>query len=148
MNQVMKYTFERPRPSVVEWVTQVSSPSFPSGHAMGSLVVFASLALVITRLTRTKGLRAFTWALAALLVAAVGASRLYLGVHYPSDVIAGYLAGTGWLGVVVLGERGVGGVRRARRARHGARDEGEPSPPRREQRAPAPEDRPETHETH
>ena len=99
-NTLLKVGFERERPSIVEWVTQVHSPSFPSGHAMSSIVTYGSVAYLVTRLEPTRRLRNMTWLLAAVIVLAIGISRMYLGVHYPSDVFAGFLAGLGWIGFV------------------------------------------------
>lgn len=99
-NTLLKLSFARERPSVVEWVTQVHSASFPSGHAMSSIVVYGSVAYLVTRLEPSKRLRNMTWFLATLIVLLIGISRMYLGVHYPSDVLAGFLAGLGWIGFV------------------------------------------------
>jgi undecaprenyl-diphosphatase len=97
INSALKEWFDRARPEVVEAIAHVASPSFPSGHAMNSLIVYGSLAYVVARLGPTRLLRHATWAGAALMIAVIGTSRVYLGVHYPSDVIAGFLAGAGWL---------------------------------------------------
>src|SRR5688572_19330291 len=99
-NTILKAFFERPRPSVVQWVTEVHSASFPSGHAMSSMVVYGSVAYLVGRLEPTARLRRTTWALAAVVILAIGVSRMYLGVHYPSDVIAGFMGGLAWLAFV------------------------------------------------
>jgi membrane-associated phospholipid phosphatase len=101
LNNGLKLLFARPRPSVVEWIDQVSSPSFPSGHAMSAIIAYGSVAFLVARLEPTPALRRATWALAALLILGVGISRIYLGVHYPSDVLGGFLAGLAWLVFVV-----------------------------------------------
>lgn len=103
LNSVLKGWFDRPRPSIVEHVDVVHSMSFPSGHAMASLVVYGSVAYVVGRLEPTVLLRRTTWALASLLILAIGVSRMYLGVHYPSDVLAGFVAGLAWLAFVSAG---------------------------------------------
>ena len=100
MNRLLKGFFERPRPSVVEWVTEVSSKSFPSGHAMTAMITYGSVAYLVARLEPTRLLRRTTFIMAALFIIAIGVSRMYLGVHYPSDIIAGYLGGIAWLAFV------------------------------------------------
>lgn len=103
LNTLLKELFGRPRPTVVEQVTAVSSLSFPSGHSMTAFIAYASVAYLGGRLEPTAVLRWTTWGLASLLILAIGASRIYLGVHYPSDVLGGYLAGLAWLAFVVSG---------------------------------------------
>lgn len=100
LNTLLKALYERPRPSVVQWVTEVHSASFPSGHAMSSMVVYGSVAYLVGRLEPSLKLRHTTWTLAALVILAIGASRMYLGVHYPSDIIAGFVGGLAWLAFV------------------------------------------------
>lgn len=103
LNNVLKDIFDRPRPSVVEAGTEVMTQSFPSGHAMGAFIAYAGVAYLGGRLEPTRTLRWLTWTFAAVLILAVGASRIYLGVHYPSDVLAGYLAGLAWLAFLMSG---------------------------------------------
>ncbi|MBR9990805.1 MAG: phosphatase PAP2 family protein [Gemmatimonadetes bacterium] len=100
LNTVLKAAFDRSRPSVVEWLHDVSSPSFPSGHAMGAFVTYGTVAYLVGRLSSTTRLRNVTWIIAGITVLAIGMSRVYLGVHYPSDVIAGFLAGLAWVVIV------------------------------------------------
>lgn len=102
LNTLLKILFERPRPSVVEAVTEVYSHSFPSGHAMSSMVAYGTVAYLVARLEPTPLLRTITWILAALIILAIGTSRVYLGVHYPSDVLAGFLGGLAWIAFVAL----------------------------------------------
>jgi len=97
LNTVLKETFDRARPSVIEHVDVVMSKSFPSGHAMSSFIVYATVAYLVSRLEPSARLRRTTWCVAILLILAVGVSRMYLGVHYPSDVIGGYIAGLAWV---------------------------------------------------
>ena len=99
-NTLLKGTFARERPSIVEWATQVHSASFPSGHAMSSIVVYGSVAYLVSRLEPSRRLKTVTYGLAAIIVVLIGISRMYLGVHYPSDVIAGFLAGLAWIALV------------------------------------------------
>ncbi len=95
LNQTMKAFFHRPRP-VLPWAEVIPEYSFPSGHSMNSFVFYAALALIAwVVLGRGKGIAAFC--AATVLVLAVGASRVYLGHHYFSDVLGGYSAGLLWL---------------------------------------------------
>lgn len=103
LNRILKESFERPRPTLLEHLHEVSSASFPSGHAMNSMITYGAVAYLVARLEPTPALRRTTWAFAATLIIAIGISRSYLGVHYPSDVLAGYLAGLAWLTFVAAG---------------------------------------------
>ncbi len=96
LNSILKIGFARPRPQVFEWGTHVSTSSFPSGHAMSSAVVFITVAYLAARLQKTHKARVATLAVAAFVVASICFSRMYLGVHYPSDVIAGVIIGLAW----------------------------------------------------
>lgn len=107
LNTALKGVFDRPRPVVVEPIADVMTLSFPSGHSMTGFTAYACVAYLVGRLEATRALRWTTWSLASLLILAVGASRVYLGVHYPTDVLAGYLAGLAWLGFVISGLRAV-----------------------------------------
>lgn len=103
LNTLLKDLFDRPRPDVITWGTHVVSASFPSGHSMTAFIAYASVAYLGGRLEPTRTLRWTTWILAGALILAVGASRIYLGVHYPSDVLGGYVAGLAWLAFVISG---------------------------------------------
>lgn len=103
INSLLKSFYGRPRPIVVPMLDRVSSASFPSGHAMSAMVAYASVAYLVARLEPRPLLRRTTAAIAALLIVAIGASRVYLGVHYPSDVLGGYLAGLAWVAIVITG---------------------------------------------
>lgn len=107
LNTALKVGFDRARPSVVDAITDTSSPSFPSGHAMGAMVAYGSIAYLVSRLEPTPRLRAATWLIAGAMILLIGLSRLYLGVHYPTDVVAGYLAGLAWVAVVAASVKGV-----------------------------------------
>jgi undecaprenyl-diphosphatase len=96
LDTVLKVGFNRPRPHVFEWGTTVVSSSFPSGHAMSATVVYSTVAYLATRLQKTRAARAATRAGAALLIVVICSSRVYLGVHYPSDVLAGMVVGFAW----------------------------------------------------
>ena len=101
LNTLLKAAYARPRPSIVESLTETHSTSFPSGHAMSSMVVYGSVAYLVGRLEPSKRLKYTTWLIAAIVIAAIGVSRMYLGVHYPSDVIGGFIAGLAWIGFLV-----------------------------------------------
>ncbi|WP_207857978.1 phosphatase PAP2 family protein [Lucifera butyrica] len=100
LNFVLKNLFERTRPDAFHLVT-AAGYSFPSGHAMVSLCFYGMLAFLLARNAQTWPWRYFVGVITMLLVVAIGISRIYLGVHYPSDVVAGYSAGTMWLLFVI-----------------------------------------------
>lgn len=92
----LKWFFARARPDLVDHLVSVSSKSFPSGHAGNSAIVYLTLASLVWPVIRETRLRVFVLASAMLLVGAIGVSRVYLGVHWPSDVLAGWLFGALW----------------------------------------------------
>lgn len=96
LNIVLKHFFGRPRPHVFEWGTHAMSSSFPSGHAMTATIVYTTVAYLAARLQRRVWERTLTMIVAALVILAISASRVYLGVHYPSDVAAGMIIGIAW----------------------------------------------------
>lgn len=98
LNYVIKQLFERPRPELWERLVTETSYSFPSGHATAS----AALALVMVAVLWHTKWRWHGIVLAAVYMFVVGLTRLYLGVHYPSDVIAGWCVAAVWVGAVVL----------------------------------------------
>lgn len=110
LNHEMKAAFARDRPDPVDWdvslfgnpVSFPESFSFPSGHATTALVVFGTIAYLVARLEPTRRQRRWTLASAAALILLIGWSRVYMGVHYPSDVLAGYLSGTVWVALVAM----------------------------------------------
>ncbi|MGH7720321.1 MAG: phosphatase PAP2 family protein [Gemmatimonadaceae bacterium] len=103
LNAVLKQSFARPRPSVFERLDQVYTTSFPSGHAMTAAIVYATVAYLAARLETRRWMRFVTMGVALLLIALICLSRLYLGVHYPSDVLAGLVIGFAWAGFCVSG---------------------------------------------
>ncbi len=113
LNDVLKSHFQRHRPEFQNPFVLEASWSFPSGHAMGSLIGYGLLAYLLSL-----AVPRLRWAVVmgtVLLVSAIGFSRLYLGAHYFSDVIAGYAAGTVWLSGSFLG---IGLLQRTGRLRH------------------------------
>jgi undecaprenyl-diphosphatase len=98
LNNLLKIGFDRPRPQVFKWGTYAVSSSFPSGHAMSSIIVYGTVAYLAARLQRNLASRVATLVLAALIIVAICISRLYLGVHYPSDIAAGLIIGLAWAG--------------------------------------------------
>jgi len=100
----LKYAFHRARPTPF-FGPLPHTYSFPSGHALFSFCFYGVLAGLLADRVRSFKLRILVWTLAALLVAAIGVSRIYLGVHYPSDVIAGYLAATLWVSTMIAVDR-------------------------------------------
>ena len=92
----LKALFERPRPDVVAHLVDVSTTSFPSGHATNSAVVFLTLGALLARTQKDRAVRLYLMGAAILLTLAVGTSRVYLGVHWPSDVAAGWCVGAAW----------------------------------------------------
>ena len=99
LDVALKYAFRRPRPVAFFGATP-SSYSFPSGHALGSLCFYGMLAAILSARARGRGAKFCVWMAAVSLVGMIGFSRVYLGVHYPSDVIAGYCAAAVWVGAV------------------------------------------------
>jgi len=100
LNLLLKKLFARARPQLWERVVDVRFYSFPSGHAMISMVIYGLLGYFLG--SRFPKQRWWIYSLTVLLVAAIGLSRLYLGVHWPTDVIAGYTAGLVWLIACIL----------------------------------------------
>jgi membrane-associated phospholipid phosphatase len=101
---LLKLAFHRPRP-VAFFGPSPSSYSFPSGHAFGALCFYGVLAAIFAARTPGKAAKSCIWIVAAVLIAMIGLSRIYLGVHYPSDVIAGYCAGAVWVAAVAFLDR-------------------------------------------
>ena len=96
MGKLLKSLFARPRPEVVPHLVEVTSLSFPSGHSLNSAIVYLTLAVLLARSFEERRLRAYTIVVAVLLVLTIGFSRVYLGVHFPSDVLAGWSIGAAW----------------------------------------------------
>jgi undecaprenyl-diphosphatase len=102
LSTVMKQAFNRPRPSVVPHLREVFSSSFPSGHAMESAIVYLTLGAILMRAADSRITKIYILATAVLLTTLVGISRVYLGVHYPTDVIGGWIIGFMWASICWL----------------------------------------------
>jgi undecaprenyl-diphosphatase len=115
LSSLLKYAVDRPRPDLVPHGNLVYTSSFPSGHSMMSAVVYLTLAALVTGLIQRKRLKGYALGVAMTLTLLVGVSRVYLGVHWPSDVLAGWAAGAAWaLGCWMLARRiGLGGSQAA-----------------------------------
>lgn len=96
LSNLFKWAFARPRPDLVPHLSVVYTKSFPSGHAMLSAVVFLTLGVLLARTQADVRVKAYLLTAAATATILVGASRVYLGVHWPTDVLAGWAIGTGW----------------------------------------------------
>ncbi|HEV7784081.1 MAG TPA: phosphatase PAP2 family protein [Thermoanaerobaculia bacterium] len=104
-SDLLKGLYGRPRPDLVPHGSYVYSHSFPSGHSTLSAATFLTLAAILSSLDRRRSFKGFVFTLAILLTVAVGVSRVYLGVHWPTDVLAGWTLGAAWalLARLVLG---------------------------------------------
>jgi undecaprenyl-diphosphatase len=97
LNDLLKLTYQRPRPDFVPTLLQPGGYSFPSGHAMIGLVCYGALLFIFWPRLRSRAARVALALGVGLLILLLGLSRIYWGVHYPTDVLAGYLAGAVWL---------------------------------------------------
>ena len=96
LDTVLKLQFGRPRPNIFTWGTHASMSSFPSGHTMSATIVYSTVAYLAARLQKRLWARWATMFLAAVIIVMIAISRMYLGVHYPSDVLAGAIVGLSW----------------------------------------------------
>lgn len=96
LNNSMKAMIGRERPSLVPHLTDASGLSFPSGHSFASAMIYIGMALAFASMSRRHSVRYTLIGVAVVISALIAWSRVLLGVHYPSDVIAGWLGGAGW----------------------------------------------------
>lgn len=101
LNNLIKILVQRPRPDLSPIFIEQTF-SFPSGHAMNSFIFYALLAYLIFHFTKNKKLAFIISVISIILIVLIGISRIYLGVHYPSDVIAGFIAGFWWFITALL----------------------------------------------
>ncbi len=99
-NEVLKELFQRDRPNILQLV-HVDGYSFPSGHAMISFAFYGLLIFIFCRHLHNKGMRVFILTIMGTLIILIGLSRVYLGVHYASDILAGFLVGFIWVVVLI-----------------------------------------------
>ena len=92
----LKHAFHRPRPEVVPHLTDIASSSFPSGHSMLSSIAYLTMAALLARATPDLKTKIYLFVVAVVLIGLIGFSRVYLGVHYPTDVLAGWGLGSTW----------------------------------------------------
>jgi undecaprenyl-diphosphatase len=118
INQLLKLLYQRTRPDLFSGPFHLTSYSFPSGHSMGSIVCYGMLAFLGARLLRDRRKRTALIGAAALLIFGVGLSRVYFGVHFPTDVLGGFVAGVIWLIVCIESIRTVEWYVARRRAPH------------------------------
>ncbi|MBX3726892.1 MAG: phosphatase PAP2 family protein [Xanthomonadales bacterium] len=112
LSSALKWGLDRPRPDLVPHLVEALSPSFPSGHAMLSTVVYLTLGALLARFEfQRQATRLYVLACAIGLALAIGISRVYLGVHWPSDVLAGWCLGGAWAIACLLGADWLAGRR-------------------------------------
>lgn len=108
LSSVLKYLIDRPRPDLAPEDVFTFTSSFPSGHSMMSAVIYLTLAALLVRLMQRRRLKGYALGIAIILTLLVGVSRVYLGVHWPSDVLAGWSAGAAWALLCWLVARRIG----------------------------------------
>ena len=96
LGTILKAIYQRPRPTLVPHLVEVASTSFPSGHATDSAIVYLTLGALLARIVPDRTLRVYVLGVAMTLTLLIGTSRVFLGVHWPSDVIAGWTIGAAW----------------------------------------------------
>lgn len=96
LSETLKIGFARPRPDLVAHVVEVSSASFPSGHAMVSAATYLTIGALLARVQERRSVKTYIHVTAVLITLMIGVSRVYLGVHWPTDVLAGWCLGAAW----------------------------------------------------
>jgi undecaprenyl-diphosphatase len=114
---IVKHAVGRPRPAISDRLVSAAGGAFPSGHAAQSVACYFALAIVAAGLVQSRRARTFAYAGASAIAVAVGGSRVYLGVHWASDVVCGWLLAGGWLLVLVGARFAVASARAARSGR-------------------------------
>jgi undecaprenyl-diphosphatase len=110
LGSTLKAIFERPRPELVTHAARVFTTSFPSGHATLSAVTYLTIGALLASLHPARAIKIYCLSLATFLTIVVGMSRVYLGVHYPTDVLAGWCLGSAWAGLCWALSRRFGGL--------------------------------------
>jgi undecaprenyl-diphosphatase len=105
LSSVLKLAFARERPSVVPHLAHVTSLSFPSGHSMLSAVTYITLGVLLGQVTAHRPTKIYCVSVAVFLSFLIGLSRVFLGVHFPTDVLAGWCAGVAWATLCVTAAR-------------------------------------------
>jgi len=118
-NYGLKNVFDRPRPDIVPHLRSVASTSFPSGHAMQSAIIYLTLGAMLMRIAERRLTKIYCLTVAIGLTLLVGVSRVYLGVHYPTDVIGGWIFGFVWASICWLVEQRLEPITGIREEREG-----------------------------
>jgi undecaprenyl-diphosphatase len=100
LNLILKYFFQRTRPDIHRLV-EIAGYSFPSGHAMNACTVYTIISFLLWHNIQNRTGRIILIVISAIMIISIGLSRIYLGVHYPSDVIGGYFASGFWLAIAI-----------------------------------------------
>ena len=96
LSSILKLGFDRPRPDLVSRLVDVQSLSFPSGHAMLSAVTYLTIGVLLARTSERRRVKSYILAVCITLTLMIGMTRIYLGVHWPTDVLAGWSVGAAW----------------------------------------------------
>ena len=104
LNKLLKWFFKRERPDILPVIIE-KGYSFPSGHSMGSLIFYGSCAYLCIHILKSTGRKISAYVIAALFILSIGVSRIYLGVHYPTDVVGGFTIGIAYSAVCILAFR-------------------------------------------